>query len=41
MANVFLHGTVHEAGEDLQAAVLSDPKVLALWESLTPLVSVA
>ncbi len=37
MTNAFLHGTVHEAGEDLQAAVRSDSKVLALWESLTPL----
>ncbi|MFC0339876.1 YdeI/OmpD-associated family protein [Paracoccus niistensis] len=33
----FLHGTVHEASEDLQAAVRSNPKVLALWENLTPL----
>jgi len=37
MANAFPHGTVHEAGEDLQAAVRSDPKVLTLWENLTPL----
>lgn len=35
--NGFLQGTVHEAGEDLQAALRSDPKVLALWENLTPL----
>ena len=35
--NDFLHGTVHEAGEDLQAALRSDPKFLALWEGLTPL----
>ena len=33
----FLHGTVHEAGKDLQAVVQSDPKVLALWENLTAL----
>lgn len=33
----FLHGTVHEAGEDLQASLTSNPEVLALWESLTPL----
>jgi hypothetical protein len=33
----FPHGTVHEAGADLQAAVRSDPKVLMLWENLTPL----
>ena len=37
MADVFLQGTVHEAGEDLQTAVRSDPEVLALWQSLTPL----
>ncbi|WP_334061187.1 hypothetical protein [Limimaricola cinnabarinus] len=28
----FLHGTVHEAGEDLQAALQSDSKILALWD---------
>ena len=33
----FPPGTVHEAREDLQAAVRSNPKVLTLWESLTPL----
>jgi uncharacterized protein YdeI (YjbR/CyaY-like superfamily) len=33
----FPQGTVHEAREDLQAAVRSNPKVLMLWESLTPL----
>jgi hypothetical protein len=37
MANTFLHGTVHKAGNDLQAALRSVPKVLVLWESLTPL----
>jgi hypothetical protein len=37
VANAFPHGTVHEAGEDLQAAVRSDPNVFELWESLTPL----
>ena len=37
MANAFPHGIVHEAGADLQAAIRSDPKILALWESLTPL----
>jgi hypothetical protein len=35
--NAFAQGTVHQAGEDLQAAVQSDPTVLGLWESLTPL----
>ena len=37
MAIAFPQGTVHEAREDLQAAVRSNPKVLMLWESLTPL----
>lgn len=37
VANPFPHGTVHVAGEDLQAALRSNPDVLALWESLTPL----
>ena len=35
--NAFSHGTVHEARDDLQDAVRSDPAVLALWEGLTPL----
>ncbi len=33
----FAHGTVHEAAEDLQATVRSDPAVLTLWNALTPL----
>jgi hypothetical protein len=37
VANAFPQGTVHEAREDLQAALVSDPKVYALWEGLTPL----
>ena len=37
MANAFPHGTVHQAAEDLQAALRSDPNLLALWEKLTPL----
>ncbi len=37
MTNEFLHGTVHEAGDDLQAAVRANPKVLTLWADLTPL----
>lgn len=37
MGDTFLHGTVHEAAEDFQAALRSDPGVLALWENLTPL----
>lgn len=37
MAGAFLHGTVHEAGDDLRSAVRSAPEVLALWQDLTPL----
>jgi hypothetical protein len=37
VANPFPHGTVHEARDDLQAAIRSDPHVLELWERLTPL----
>jgi hypothetical protein len=37
VANAFPQGTVHEAGDDLEAAIRSDPDILALWESLTPL----
>lgn len=37
MTEVFLHGVVHEAGEDLQAAIRDDPAIFALWQGLTPL----
>jgi hypothetical protein len=37
VTNAFSQGTVHTAGEDLEAAVRSNPEVLALWESLTAL----
>jgi Bacteriocin-protection, YdeI or OmpD-Associated len=37
MADLFLHGTVHQAGNDLRSALEADPAVLALWQSLTPL----
>ena len=37
MANVFLHGIVHEAGDDLPSAIVAESDVLALWEGLTPL----
>lgn len=33
----FLHGTVHQAAEDLQAALCADPQLLALWEKLSPI----
>ena len=37
MTDAFCHGTVHEAREDFQSALQSDPETLALWQSLTPL----
>ena len=37
MTDLFPHGTVHQAGEDLQAALESNPAVRALWAKLTPL----
>jgi hypothetical protein len=37
MMHDFLHGTVHQAADDLQAAIRSDPDALALWQGLTPL----
>jgi len=30
-------GTVHKVPDDLREALTSDPKALAVWESLTPL----
>ena len=30
-------GTVHKLPEDLRETLISDPKALAAWESLTPL----
>ena len=37
MADPFPHGTVHQAPDDLQAAIGSEPALLALWQALTPL----
>lgn len=37
MAKAFLHGTVHDAAEDMQAAIRSDSGILSLWDGLTPL----
>lgn len=37
MAEQFSHGTAHEAGDDLRAAIQADRLLLALWENLTPL----
>jgi Bacteriocin-protection, YdeI or OmpD-Associated len=37
VTDVFSHGIVHDAREDLQAAVRANAKTFALWQSLTPL----
>ncbi|HEX8553884.1 MAG TPA: YdeI/OmpD-associated family protein [Sphingomonas sp.] len=37
MTEAFAHGTVHQAPEDLQAALRADAGVLASWNALTPL----
>ena len=37
MTDVFLHGTVHDAEEDLRMAIASDPMLFDLWQKLTPL----
>lgn len=37
MADDFAQGTVHQAGDDLRAAITADPALLALWQGLTPL----
>ena len=37
MAEPFPDGTVHVASGDLRQAIESDPALLALWHSLTPL----
>lgn len=37
MTKDIANGTVHKVPMDLYEALTSDPKALALWESLTPL----
>lgn len=37
MAETFLHGTVHQAQDDMQSAITADPAMFALWQKLTPL----
>jgi Bacteriocin-protection, YdeI or OmpD-Associated len=34
---IFLHGTVHQAQDDLQTALQTDAGLFALWQNLTPL----
>lgn len=33
----FAQGTVHQAQDDMRAAITADPAILALWQNLTPL----
>lgn len=37
MTAAFLDGTVHQAPDDLRAAIEADRAVFELWQSLTPL----
>jgi hypothetical protein len=37
MSEAFLHGTAHEAADDLRGAIEGDPALLGLWQNLTPL----
>lgn len=37
MSEDFAQGTVHQAQDDMRAALTADPAILALWQSLTPL----
>ena len=37
MADGFAQGTVHQAGDDLRAAIEGDPALLSRWRALSPL----
>ena len=37
MIDGFLHGTAHEARNDLRGAIEADPTLFDLWQKLTPL----
>ncbi len=37
MVDDFLHGTVHQAADDLRSAIRATPETFALWQGLTPL----
>ena len=37
MASDFPQGVVHDAGDDLRAALRAEPAVFDLWKALTPL----
>lgn len=36
-AEPFLHGTAHQAPDDLRAVIRSDARIFKLWQELTPL----
>lgn len=37
MKKVIFNGTIHKTPTDFQKAIMSKPKVLQLWEDITPL----
>jgi hypothetical protein len=37
MSEAFLHGTVHEAANDLRGSIEADAALFDLWQKLTPL----
>lgn len=37
MTTKFLHGTVHQAQDDMRSAIEAEPEVFSLWQKLTPL----
>lgn len=37
MTDTLAQGTVHQVPDDLRAALTSDPALLSLWQSITPL----
>ena len=37
MSDGFLHGTVHDAADDLRGAIERDAALRGLWQNLTPL----
>lgn len=37
LADALAQGTVHQLPDDLRAALVADPAILSLWQSITPL----
>lgn len=37
MSKKLSDGTVHKLPEDLRISIVTDPKILAIWEDITPL----